>query len=323
MPTLRVARLDEPAWNQVLAKASCSTVFHSWSWSQLVCTVLGGEFHPMAIVSGEQHLHLAPVFSGKPWADKGAFRLGAIGYGGPLPTSTPGRSDPPSYSEIANLIKLIEAERGESCSGATLFPHRNWKPDDDIALGCAHLLDIKSNTEHMFNEILTGNVRTAIRKALHSSVTVRGISIDELATAHTMLNQTQLLVGAAYQTPLSLLEALITMESPKGLVLGAFIGNRMISMGVFLISNRDAFHLFNGWDRTAAAYCPNQLLLWSAVLESQARGASVLNLGESHYPSLAQAKERWGAIPIPVARLNSVQLVSLNGTPRSQNDSHS
>jgi hypothetical protein len=297
---MKVSRLSAAAWAEGVVKSTSLTPFHNEQWLDLVVRHFGGEL-TLYRVDGDGIDWFVPVLAGLPWSKSG-FRVGGIGYGGPLPV----HGDVTSaalYDGTRRVIEHVESDRREICTAAVSIPHRAWSGLSDFvepteSVYCTQLLDLQGDDASLLSTF-SGNVRTALRKADRSGIRVRRLRQTDVNAAHELLVITQRAVGAAYITKADFFAAIVTGYKSSASY-GAFRESRLLAVAVTLRGARSDFHLFHGWDRAFASLCANQALLWHVIRVARRRGARILDLGKSYTSSLASAKGRWGARPCGV-----------------------
>lgn len=298
---IKVEPIEDLEWDTYLEVSPYSTFFHTSFWKNSVINHLGGEAR-FFICSNEKRKWLVPVYLGK-WS-KG-FRIGAIGYGGPLPLEA--IADPnQEKAAIKDIIRKLETLIGLPCTDYVTYPMAKW---DELLISLpnfltqTHLLCLEGGQLHVFENVLSGNVRTAIRRSAQYGLEARLASKTDLFQAHCLLAKTQQQVGASYTTPYSLLDQLFS-HSEKGIELWVCFDKfkEMISMSLMLHYRQHSIHYLHGWDRSRSPPGANQALLWSMIKRSIELGSKTFNFGESPNLSLKQAKERWGAKQVPILR---------------------
>jgi hypothetical protein len=299
---MQIVPLPDAQWDLLLSESPHATSFHTSFWKNAVIRAFGGE----AILFRceiEGRAWLVPVYKGAEWSS--GFKTSSIGYGGPIPLFP--ISDPiAAIREIREIVAHVETECGTRCTGYVTFPLVNWERVDLAPgefLSYTQILPLHCDVEHVFEKVVSGKVRTAIRRAIKGGLSVRKIEDQEIDEGHALLTATQKNVGASYTTPYPFFKHLAE-QSGKGIeTFGGFNEHgKMVAMSMMLHTKTSSFHLFNGWDRQSAPVGANQAVLWEMVLCSMGLGLKELNLGESHQESLKRAKEEWGSIFCPILK---------------------
>lgn len=203
---------------------------------------------------------------------------------------------------IEKIVAAIEHETKSTCSGLVTYPSRHWRDlGGSVALSYTRISSLRKSVDSTFSQTLTGNARTAVRKAISSGVRIRPISPAEIEQGHLLLCKTQERVGASYTTNPVFFEELCKSPSTRAHV--AEFEEQIIGVGLLLLGFGQGFHFLHGWNREYASLSANQLLIWRMIEDTVACGASLFNMGESHSPDLDKAKSRWGSEPVPILKL--------------------
>ena len=297
---MHIEPISEGNWNDLLKMSHYASPFHDFKWGQLVTSILGGTYRPLVAMQ-EDCQWLIPGYTSTPWgSSKGSFRIGSIGYGGPLPIHTI-KNALDEIQHVHELFHDLHLHFDASQIRATLYPDPIWNGLSHVGLQMSNTYKIAltSNRDMLFHETLSGNVRTAIRKSEKEGVTVHMIDTSnqrEMQQAYHLLCQTQKSVGSNYTTPYELFTALATnqLTSTRTQTFVAFYKDSIVGTTTLVYGGSEAFHLFHGWDRTATASCSNQALIWSMICFALENSLSVFNMGASHSDALLKAKMQWG-----------------------------
>jgi hypothetical protein len=292
--------IESNEWGGLVGQSDCATAFHEYEWGQMTADQFNGRLETYTAVEGNRQW-LIPVFTDLPWQKAGEAQTSIIGYGGPLPVGAEHVGEDELAASEA-LLEKVGTDLGLTSLKATLYPANFWPAESDdprISFGHTCKVGLVADTEKMFDEVISGNSRTAIRKSEKS-----GVIVDELAGANderseaalALLQSTQRAVGSSYQTELKLFDAINALDVPN---LGsatyiAEVDTAAASMAVCVFNRREMFHLFLGWDRQYASTSANQALHWQMIKKAVSLKLSTYNMGESHTPEIAKAKLRWG-----------------------------
>lgn len=290
--------VEDATWEELVQTAPLKHPFASLDWGRLSERCFGGSFSPYAGYRGKEAQFLVPLYKGKPWAEESSFSIGAVGYGGPIPCREELFQALPE--EMPGLIKSLSKSLDARLAALTSFPHAVWS---QYSKECSftQIAPVPEDVSELFETQIHKSLRTAIRKAQRLGLVVEQLDKARLEKAVELLHATQAGVGASYRSPLSLIEELMEKKRFADLLIVQHDG-ALIAFSAFLYSSEDSFHLFNGWSSEHSKLCANQLVLFEAFKRSADRNISRLNLGESHYPSLKEAKAKWGAKEVPFIR---------------------
>ncbi len=270
--------LTAPEWDRAIQSSPYCSYFHQSCWIKTVCEHIGGTYR-LVVSDGWAY----PLFFGEPWSE--TFRIGSIGYGGPLPLFAIKSPELPSLQPLVDLYQM-------PCSGLTAFPHSGWKEANSET----EILALQ-DPETLFKKVLSGNVRTAIRRATGCLAQ----QLEEREEAYSLLVQTQERVEAGYITQKPFFMALCDLPGVE--LWGGFSeSGALATMALLLIGEREAFHLFHGWNPEEQVIGLNQLLIWNMIQSAEKAACKTFNLGESHSPSLKKAKQRWGSHSFGIVR---------------------
>lgn len=282
---MSLIKLSDVEWDELLKLAPYKSVYSSSNWFKNITKSLGGNY-VLLLYKKEDSQFLIPCFIGQPWSE--GVRIGAIGYGGPIPLNN---DKSLSFHE---LISLVESYFSMTCTAATSIPYKALPVVDnkDIKVTKTQILSL-GNMVESFNNKYSGNVRTSIRKAIKSSLTVKLLSSNEASVALSLIHSTQMRVKSPYRTPENLFEN-IAFESGIGKCYGAFLENKVIAVTLALTSAYETAYYLNGWDPGFSNLCPNHLLIHHMINEAVLNKCDFFNFGESPYDSLLESKKRWG-----------------------------
>lgn len=295
-------KLSDDEWDKMVPVSPYSSFFHNSLWMNAVCKFVGGESAKI-LITDKKSSWLVPIYFGRPWSS--TFRIGSIGYGGPLPLENLTAS-----CEIRETFEkigmILQKEFQISCSGITTFPWALWSSlslQSNEVISETQIIPLLGDEEAVFTKVLSGNVRTAIRRA--SEYRIALLDEENGEEAYELLKKTQLRVGSCYVTQKSLFLYLLKQRASGIEVWGGFdLEQKLVAMSVLLIGNREAFHLFHGWDPDVKITGLNQALIWKMVESSIQKKCSSFNMGESHSESLKIAKKKWGAQPCPILKIS-------------------
>lgn len=288
---MKLSQISKKLWDQWVEKEIKANVFHSSFW----CELTAKTFNKRIMYYTAEYIndrYLMPIFFDE---TTGEYSIGFIGHGGPLLLKNTS-----SVLTQDTLIRLI-LELGKifgKFPKKVILDIQNNAADYQLQHYCCKInktqvLDITKSIESIFEKQISGNVRTAIRKAKKDNVYIlEEYCADDLLRAHELLTRTQIYVGSSYVIPYKLFKSLAS--SPLSSIFLAKKDNNIIAVSVCLFFQRKAFFYLNGWDRSYSSSCPNQLLIWSMINEANARGCSTFNFGVSHSEALRRSKSRWG-----------------------------
>ncbi len=294
-------RIDAAGWDADIQLTAYASPFHEYAWNEMIAEQFEQDFLAYRASRGTQ-AWLVPAYR-----QEQGLRSSFIGYGGPLPLHEviDGRTELETSIEV---LRELKTEVGASTVQGTLYPANYWPESaPSVEMAKTTIVDINFTPEDLFRRVISGNCRTAVRKAAKHEVQTRLLSEDDdYEQIARLLNQTQRRVGSSYVTSVEILRSISTLAVPTvtGQTYVAEINDQPIAMSTVVSNRNEAFHLFSGWDREYANFCAVQALHWKSILRAQEYGASRYNMGESHTPELLAAKLRWGGRLVTVPRLS-------------------
>lgn len=305
--------IDKKDWESLSADSPYSTPLHEFEWNNVTADCLGGEFYPY-VVRKDNRKWLVPIFKGLNGMRDDEALASGIGYGGPLPTE---HIELDGTSELESSVIILNEMRsalGLSALRASLYPAEFWPLNDTnaaVEFGSTCKVRVSHDLDDMFNNTLTGNARTAVRKSEKAGVKVRELGPEEIEDSEEalrLLNDTQLRVGSNYQTDNALFKAI---NEFNGLQLEAKtfvaeIDTLMVAMAYCIYNRKELFHMFNGWNRSFAKSCANQALQWHMLNHAAELQIPSYNMGESHTDDIRKAKLQWGGHIVRVPKISVV-----------------
>jgi len=303
--------LDSETWNNYLEGSIYQTAFHNAFLIEAFVQELGGKATLCLVTEGSK-AWLTPVFQGCPWNQgEEYFSTSSVGYGGPLAL----HRIVDTYRErleIQKCLQALEIHLKRNFYRGTLYPFPGWvgQINDHISETLV-IVQMNLNAAFTFGQIITGNARTAIRRAKKSGVTTKLVETEkELDSAFQLILNTQRSVSANYATPYSLIQRLHVDKTLNAELRIAVVENDIVGAVMLLKHKIHSFHWLHGWDKSYGKFCGNQLLIWSMMQTCMNQGCPTLNLGASHTPEQKRAKERWGAVSMPILNVYGKQNLS-------------
>lgn len=287
---IRITNLSEQEYRDAVDLSPYATPFHEYAFASLMGQYFNRRYTNVLARQNEREW-VANVFTSS--NDEAVTNI--IGYGGPLPIEHPsdGRSE---LDGVTQVLGVIKKEVGARSVRALMYPSTFW-PGEWSSETCK--ISLTGGESHVFNNTLTGNARTAVRKSQKSGVEVRPVNLaddHEVTRSVEILNITQQQVGSTYRTDESLFRSLSQLndQQVRGQTIVATKDAAIIGVATYLYNSRELFHLFHGWDREFAYTCSNQALIWNMVQAAINMDIPAINMGQSHTESLLRAKLRWG-----------------------------
>ena len=283
MKQVKVQELSVALWREETVPAlRQGTAYHCAAWGCMVAKNTGGRFAVFCVSVGPHTRYLPVIIGGKLAPD--GFASGAIGYGGALDDVAGMNLEIEDHLQV---VRAVEQFSGLPCLKLVTAPLEHAEVGR-----LTQLVDLPE-TQAMLWDHVSGNVRTACRKARSAGLRSARLAAADISYAAALLTETQKRVGSPYQTSENFLADLIGADEQTAWGTGVKMGNQLLSVGIFVRRGTHAAYIFNGWDRTAAALCPNQLMLFAALADAAHAGVRTLDLGYSSHEALFKAKRRW------------------------------
>lgn len=166
------------------------------------------------------------------------------------------------------------------------------------------VLDLDRPEESVYKSFHKDCIRRAIKKAIRCGVAVtEGRSIEDMRAYYGLHLKTRRRQGVPSQ-PMSFFENLWEKLYPKGMLtlLFAECGGIKIAGLVLLKHKKTAYYKYGASDERFFRFCPNQILMWSAIKNAIIEGFERFDFGRTYSgdASLIEYKSRWGAHKIPM-----------------------
>ena len=207
----------------------------------------------------------------------------------------------PYYSIFLRLLenefrkKGIDQVRLTESPFSDSYSPESFKP---ISAKCT-LLDLKGYDKEKVWEGYRKNIRRDVRKAQRSGVTIRsGDSKEDIRIFYQLYLTSMERNRAMAKYPLRWFEAVYEEMIEKGL--GAFLfaelENEAIAGAVFIKSTTSTHYFHSGSKYEFLKFCPNELLIHSALEEATVEGNSFFDFmgSDPNDASLIRFKEKWG-----------------------------
>ena len=288
---LKVFESPGQEWDEFASRYT-DLIFYRSVWSQVLKEGLGGQpLYFCLKVGGEIVAGLPGVLLN--------FRILKILY-----ASIPYGHLIGEKSYYPTFLKLLESEfkrKGIDQVRLTESPfseHRPVESHKPILTKCT-LLDLRSFDKGTIWERYKKNIRRDVRKAQRGGITIRRCdSIESVNTVYRLYLASMDRNRAVAKYPLRWFEVLYEIMTKKGLgvVLMAEL-NKMAIAGVVLVYSFSSTHyLHNGSNYEFLKFCPNELLIHSALTEANEKGHSFFDFMGSDPGDLPllQFKEKWG-----------------------------
>jgi hypothetical protein len=289
---LGVFESPDKEWDEFASRYT-DLIFYQSVWSQVLRRGLGGQ--PLYFYlrdGGEIVVGLPGVL-----LDFKILKIlyASIPYGNLI-------GDKPYYSPFMEIFERAIREKGIGQVRITESPFsKGYSPDTfkSVSAKCS-LLDLRGFDKERILESHKKYVRRDIRKAQRSGVTIRsGTSREDAKIFYTLYLASMERNKAIAKYPSRWFEAICEEMAERGL--GAFLFaelDKAAIAGVVLINSTTTTHyMHNGSQNEFLKFCPNELLVHSALEGAIERGNSYFDFMGSDPAdlSLIKFKEKWGS----------------------------
>jgi Acetyltransferase (GNAT) domain len=317
----RPAPVSSPAprelWREVYESDPHALIYHSPSWSDVLCDQTGYEDASRLYVLPDRRLAVLPLVRRRAlgttlWE---ASYPPAWGEGGLIATGGVGAAD--LAAMFADLGR-VRAGRISLRPNPLMAPaYERVRPPGVVTVPrLAHVLDLAGGFDHVWRSRFTGTARTAVRKAERSGVTVEHDGAGRLLPVYYRLYEHSLDRWSAQQhepralarwrghrrDPLPKLQAIAGALGERYRVWLAHVDGRPAA-GIVVVRGPSATYVLGAMVKELAGPTrANYLLHRLAIEDACSAGCRYYHMGESgESERLAQFKTRFGATAAPSA----------------------
>ncbi|MFU7502423.1 MAG: GNAT family N-acetyltransferase [Candidatus Tisiphia sp.] len=289
---MKLIQISRIKWDEEITKTK-TNIFSSSQWIELTTEVFVKKVKYFKAEINSNYYLLFLVFNNQSTI---SYSIGFIGYEGIIPFNS--NNLDLVEVDLKLLTSMLKEEIGvlpeKILLGLNNVPKLYNIPEFISKVNSAQVLDISKDVNYIFENLLSSSIRTAIKRTTKDKVyIVKKCDHQLLLQSFELLKNTQKLVGASYITPYKLFQSL--SYSPFSQLFIARLETNVIAIGICLFSSEEAFFLLNGWNRSYASSCSNQLLIWEMIKAAKKRNINTFNLGISHSDNLKLSKLKWGA----------------------------
>jgi len=281
-----------PEWDE-FATRHTDLIFYQSVWSQVLKEGLGGQPLYFYLKDGGE------IVAGLPGVLL-SFKIFKILYASIPYGHLIGEKS--YYSAFLQLLeeefrrKGIDQVRLTESPFSDSYSLESFKP---ISTKCT-LLDLRGYDKEKIWEGYKKNIRRDVRKAQRSGITIRGVdSKEDIRIFYRLYLSSMERNRAMAKYPLRWFEAVYEEMVEKGL--GAFLfaelEHEVIAGAVFIKSPTSIHYFHNGSKYGFLKFCPNELLIHSALEEAIEKGNPFFDFmgSDPNDASLIRFKEKWGA----------------------------
>jgi serine/alanine adding enzyme len=293
MDVVLLTRDSEEAWQRFVNDSSRATLGHLLGWRNIVQKTYHHTPYYLMAIDGKAIKGVLPLFLIRsPFFGRFLATAPYLSYGGLIvDNESAGDALVERSRQLSRELKAKYAEiRGLERVGRGLFLKEKY---------CTFLLSLKVGADVLWKRFEGGRVRTAVRKALRSGLTVeKGPHLQgnfaEVMSRHMRDLGTPFHRLRFYQN--------IAEEFPHhSEILMAKYNDRYVG-AVLLVSFKDTLYWLHGAGlREYRSLDPISLLVWEAIRSSCERGFAHFDFGRSRWDSgTFFFKRQWRAQPVPL-----------------------
>jgi hypothetical protein len=283
--------LDDPKWNETIARFSDASFFHSAAWARVLRDAYG--YRPTYFVAKDDHGAITCVV---PLMEVNSWLTGRRGLSLPFTDEcAPLGSDPESLHRTLDAVSARAIERRwkywELRGGVA-----ELKTPASLAFH-GHRLTLSADPARLFAGCSSA-ARWAIRKAQQTQLKITFENdLEATKDFHALVCKTRKRQGLPPQ-PWHFFAAIHrhVFASGQGCVVLARLGGVPVAGAVFVHFGRAAIFKFGASDAAFNQLCPNNLVMWRAIEWHARAGFSSLDFGRTSlgHEGLRHFKLGWG-----------------------------
>lgn len=288
--------VSEERWLKFIASSDCATIFHHPRWLKVLQRQYGLEGSYLCEIDHTGHI-------------RGGLPVICESKGG----STLLRSLP--FTDYIRPVvndpvveRQFQAELGEYVVQKRYSAEFRWTysaPNfERMHVGYLHRTSLETPSDELFSSLRKTRVQQRITKALDygltASISEEYADVEEFYRLHLL---TRRKLGIPVQ-PKRFFKILYEEVLAKrfGFLSVVRKGRVPVSIGVLAGFGKTLTYKFSASDQKYLSYKPNNLMLWSAMLEAQARGFTVFDFGRTELGNdgLRRFKLGWRSVEEPL-----------------------
>lgn len=284
---------SDERWIAFVNSISSANIFHHPAWINLMAECYG--YRPFVVAICDRN---GEIQSGLPLMEVNSWLTGHRWVSLPFTDHCmPLSLDEKSTEKLFDYISELRFKHNVSHVEV-----RNLVQDDAQVYRdtryVLHIQVLSPDTDKIFRNFHRTSVRQTITKAERKGVRVRWAETSaDLDTFYSLIWQTRHRLGAPVQPKwfFKLLWERV-INAGLGFILLAYKGTSPIAGGVFLGFKTTLVFKYTGWDRDYERFCPNHLLVWTAIRWGCEHGYRIFDWGRTDVNNiyLREYKNRWG-----------------------------
>jgi hypothetical protein len=286
---------EEKTWDDLVASFEDGTVFHTWTWMQVIEKLRGAEKLPFGIFEGSKLIGVFPLFRRR----RGpltilASPLGGVGYGGPLVSRTYYQA---VLEQLDDLLKCLGAGYIEFRSLELLAPSLLADRHYTVQNPHTYVLALNRDPQELWAN-LDRNCRWSIRKAQKNNVEV--VEATDKEFIGVFYEMSKYTYAKSKRPPpftkedYSIIWDIMRPQNRVRAWLAQHEG-QVVAGAIRLCFNNKLY----GWEHVAfpAHYSlrANNLLDWSIIEWGALNGMTQIDVMGANFPSIAQYKKSFGS----------------------------
>ena len=279
-------------WDLMIASFPTASFFQSSSWARVLCASYN--YRPYYVANT-----LGGIYSLIPLMEVESWVTGRRGISLPFTDEcNPLCPNSDSFQKVfrdAQTLAIMHSWRYLECRGGGEW--LNGAAASESFFG--HRLDLRDAEGYIFNR-LEGGTRGAIAKASRSGLIVEfSQSIEDIFTFYDLMCKTRRRQGLPPQ-PYKFFKNIhrYILSSNQGCIALALLEGKPIAGAIFLHFRKITIYKFAASEEKFRSLCPNNLVLWEAILWHQKRGFDLLEFGRTavNNHGLRKFKLSWSPI---------------------------
>lgn len=285
--------IAEPEWTAYVDAHVDGTAYHLWEWKRIFEHAFGHQTIRLVARREGIVVGVLPVVDFRSWLfGRFLVSLPFVNYGGVLASdAVAARALLDEAAVLASTLKARHVEMRHCRRQFDHLPVRSHK--------VAMRLSLEADPDAMWRR-LDRKVRNQVRKAEKSGLTAKMGGLEHLDDFYAVFARNMRDLGTPVYSKRFFAEVLGTFPDRTRLVL-VYSGRRVVA-GALSLSYRGSMEV--PWAsslREYSAFCPNNLLYWTAISQAIRDGMTRFDFGRSTPDAgTYHFKRQWGAEPEPL-----------------------
>jgi len=278
---MKIAEINELAWNKVLIDMENVNFFQQTPWLDLVSKIFGliNRYIQVDTTEGEK------IFICLQCNKNNEVYSNFIGYGGFL-----------TYINISSqsLIKIlaeIENKLNLKIVRIKLFPGNGIELISKTGWSVQKTSILKMGPN--WHDKIKKETRNAISNAIKNDIEIKNLTPKDIDSFYDMYEKTMDRVDSSYKTPKLFFEKLI--QFPNVYFVGAFHDKLLVATSIFLNQGDWSYYWWNASTEYGRKHNANYLIMFSTIKKLQEDNFKFIDMASSHNKGIVEFKNRWGS----------------------------